>query len=571
MIDPSLTRNYLGTSLAQSPVTTNTVIGTAPGRNLVGKRGVSNTIQSDGSSTMIGGGSGDTFQVKDLGDVVITGLHSGINTVQSWATRFVLPSNVQNLVVENGGVGIGNSLANLLVAQGTGTSTLVAGTGNDVLIGNGNAGGQLSGGNTTFVVTLGSANDVISNFENGTDVVQMDGFTRLAKFSDVQAAMTQVGSDVVITLAPAASLTLRNETIARLSAHDIQIATPISVASITTASLSNALGVGSTVLFNIAFNGAVTLAGGIPTIALNDGGTATYKSGSGTSNLVFSYTVGAGENTADLAFANTNALALQCATLKDAWGVAVALPAANGFNPTGILQINTVNPVVTGLTMTSTSNVVHVGGVVTLSAAFSEVVYVNGATAPTITLNDGGVATYVSGSGTTNLTLSYTVGVGENTANLAFASSGALNMHGSTITGVSGNAPVVPVIDGYHPSGSIEINGGISPAKALSQGGAVGNAISKAALPENRAAMSFLRPDSLTSVASFEMTHLPTGVGIASAAGMGISSINLAPTLFTALPTAVAPWIAASSPAIYPAAIGMSGAIWPIVVPSHCA
>ena len=44
---------------------------------------------------------------------------------------------------------------------------------------------------------------------------------------------------------------------------------------------------------------AVTVAGGTPTLTLNDGGTATYGSGSGTNALTFSYTVGAGQNTSD--------------------------------------------------------------------------------------------------------------------------------------------------------------------------------------------------------------------------------------------------------------------------------
>ena len=46
----------------------------------------------------------------------------------------------------------------------------------------------------------------------------------------------------------------------------------------------------------------MTVAGGnLPTLTLNDGGTATYASGSGTSALVFTYTVASGQNTAGLA------------------------------------------------------------------------------------------------------------------------------------------------------------------------------------------------------------------------------------------------------------------------------
>ena len=64
----------------------------------------------------------------------------------------------------------------------------------------------------------------------------------------------------------------------------------------------------------------MTVAGGTPTLALNDGGTATYVSGSGSNALVFSYTVAAGQSTADLALAASNAIALNGATIRDAAG-----------------------------------------------------------------------------------------------------------------------------------------------------------------------------------------------------------------------------------------------------------
>src|SRR5581483_114715 len=44
---------------------------------------------------------------------------------------------------------------------------------------------------------------------------------------------------------------------------------------------------------------------GTPTLALNSGGSASYSSGTGTSTLTFAYTVGAGENAADLDYAAT--------------------------------------------------------------------------------------------------------------------------------------------------------------------------------------------------------------------------------------------------------------------------
>ena len=63
--------------------------------------------------------------------------------------------------------------------------------------------------------------------------------------------------------------------------------------------------VGKTVTLTLAFNSAVTVVGK-PTLTLNDGGTATYASGSGTSALTFTYTVAAGQNTPDLMVTQVN-------------------------------------------------------------------------------------------------------------------------------------------------------------------------------------------------------------------------------------------------------------------------
>jgi hypothetical protein len=47
----------------------------------------------------------------------------------------------------------------------------------------------------------------------------------------------------------------------------------------------------------------VTVSRGTPTLQLNDGGKASYAGGSSTGGLTFSYTVLAGQNTADLTVA----------------------------------------------------------------------------------------------------------------------------------------------------------------------------------------------------------------------------------------------------------------------------
>ena len=152
------------------------------------------------------------------------------------------------------------------------------------------------------------------------------------------------------------------------------------------------------VTLTVNFSAAVTVntTGGTPTLTLNDGGTATYAGGSGTTALTFSYTVAAGQNTPDLVVSAFN---LNGATVKDGAGNAADLSGATNYNPAGTLQIEhdgarrfpRSRPPGTGIT--NGSGDLSAGQVVTLTVNLSEAVTVNttGGT-PTLTLNDGGTA-----------------------------------------------------------------------------------------------------------------------------------------------------------------------------------
>ena len=198
---------------------------------------------------------------------------------------------------------------------------------------------------------------------------------------------------------------------------------------------SGDLNAGKTVTFTLTTTEAVTVntTGGTPTLTLNDGSTATYSGGSGTTALTFSYTVGAGQNTAALAATAVN---LNGGTIQDGAGNAASL-SLTGLTQTGP-QIDTTTPTISSLVESPSSGDLDAGKTVTLTLDTSEVVTVNttGGT-PTLTLNDGGTATYSGGSGTNALTFSYTVGAGQNTAALAAT---AVNLNGGTIQDGSGNA-----------------------------------------------------------------------------------------------------------------------------------
>jgi len=162
-------------------------------------------------------------------------------------------------------------------------------------------------------------------------------------------------------------------------------------------------GRGKVVTLTLNLSEAVTVAGGTPTLTLNDGGTATYTGGTGSNALTFSYTVAAGQNTADLAVTAVN---LGTATVKDGAGNAANLSGAV-TTPAGTLQIDTTTPTVTQVVASPGSGIANPGTTVTLTLDLSEAVTVVGR--PTLTLNDGATATYIGGSGTNALTFIYTV------------------------------------------------------------------------------------------------------------------------------------------------------------------
>jgi hypothetical protein len=220
------------------------------------------------------------------------------------------------------------------------------------------------------------------------------------------------------------------------------------------------LNAGKVVTLTVNFSAAVTVntSGGTPALTLNDGATATYTGGSGGTALTFSYTVAAGQNTADLVISSFN---LNGAAIVDGSGNAANLSGATNYNPAGILQIDTTTPtiasiVASGTGITNGSGNVSTGQVITLTVNTSEAVTVNtSGGAPSLALNDGGTATYTSGSGSTALTFSYTVAAGQTTSDLAISS---FNLNGAVVSDGAGNAANLAGAVNYNPVGILQVN-----------------------------------------------------------------------------------------------------------------
>src|SRR5439155_371749 len=215
------------------------------------------------------------------------------------------------------------------------------------------------------------------------------------------------------------------------------------------------LNAGHVVTLTVNLSEAVTVAGGTPTLALNNGGTASYTGGSGTAALSFSYTVGAGQDSGDLAVTSFN---LNGATLQDAASNSASLSGA-ATNPAGTLQIDTTAPTVTSVRSAERrvddrgNGELNAGHVVTLTVNLSEAVTVAGGT-PTLSLNNGGTASYTGGSGTAALSFSDTVGAGQDSGDLAVTS---LNLNGATLQDAASNSASLSGA-ATNPAGTLQID-----------------------------------------------------------------------------------------------------------------
>jgi len=204
------------------------------------------------------------------------------------------------------------------------------------------------------------------------------------------------------------------------------ITTPPAAVSVTASLIDTTVGAGAGITLSVAFNKAVSVSRGVPTLTLNNGGVATYVSGSGTDTLVFLTTVATGQVTPDLA---VTAIKLNGAVVVDRRGQAANLAGAVG-NPAGTLAIATPAIAVTGIVATPQgAGPLGVGRTVAFAVAVNQAVTVTGA--PTLTLNDGGTALYDAGGSTpTSLVFHTTIAAGQNAANLAVT---ALTLNGGTI------------------------------------------------------------------------------------------------------------------------------------------
>ena len=152
---------------------------------VIGGDSVANDIYGTSGSDLIDGragvdtmtgGAGNDFYAVDAKDKIVELADGGIDTVRSTAATYTLGANVENLnLAANGGqTGVGNSLANVLRANGV-KSILRGEAGDDTLVSNGGLDTFSGGtGHDTFrFEKMPSGPATIADFVRGEDVLDL--------------------------------------------------------------------------------------------------------------------------------------------------------------------------------------------------------------------------------------------------------------------------------------------------------------------------------------------------------------------------------------------------------------
>ena len=216
------------------------------------------------------------------------------------------------------------------------------------------------------------------------------------------------------------------------------------VSTVTATTANGVYTVNNTIAITITFTEAVTVSG-TPHLTLETGSSdavVNYASGSGSATIIFNYTVASGQNSADLDYVSTAALALYSGSIKDSEdrNAYLTMPtpgAANSLAANKALIIDTAVPTVSSVSSTTDDGRYRTGDVIAVTVEFSETVTVTGT--PQLTLETGSadaVVNYASGTGSSTLIFNYTVASGHTNADLDYVSASSLVLNGGTIVDV---------------------------------------------------------------------------------------------------------------------------------------
>ncbi|ADL02579.1 M10 family metallopeptidase C-terminal domain-containing protein [Brevundimonas subvibrioides] len=184
--------------------------GNALNNMIVGNDGNNVLIGGAGNDIMVGSLGNDAYEVTEAGDVVYEAAGEGTDTVYSYIDTYQMSLNVEALyLVGSGRVGLGSAGNDTIVGNGL-NNILNGNAGNDILTG--------GAGVDQFWHLAGGGHDRITDFFPSIGEVIVLSQSQFANFAAVQAAMTQSGTDLIITISGSQSLTLSNVFVSQLNA-----------------------------------------------------------------------------------------------------------------------------------------------------------------------------------------------------------------------------------------------------------------------------------------------------------------------------------------------------------------
>ncbi|EJM98609.1 Ig-like domain-containing protein [Herbaspirillum sp. YR522] len=459
-----------------------------PAMSSASDTGASNSdgITSNPTPTFIGSAeAGATVTLYDSNGVTVLGSTTADGSGNWTITVSPLTAGVHEIsaaVTDGAGNTSTRSAAAAVTVITTAPSQIV--TGVDFSAPGGISGGTLLTSSTAHTLSgslsapLGAYQSVQVSLDNGASWSAADAIIGTTAWR-IDSVLDSAGSTIMIRVVDLAGNA--GPTWSQAYAVDTVAPTVVSV----TAPADGTYSLGQNLDFTVHFSEAVLVntTGTIPAISLtlDTGGTvqATYVSGSGSSDLVFRYTVS--NNVQDLTGVSIGAALTGRRQVTDIAGNAV-VAALNAVASTAAVRVDGLDPTMVDVAVANGGGGYGAGSVITVVVTFDRPVSVDTfGGQPSFALNTGGQAIYSGGTGTSTLSFTYTVAPGENAAGLDLG--GALLLNGATIVdaaslqsnaqlglrpglGLFGNvvidtvAPATPVIDRIDTGGQQPVLGG---------------------------------------------------------------------------------------------------------------
>ena len=177
-------------------------------------------ISANGNNLTLAGTGDASTTVAILNGATQLGTAT-VATGGTWSLKFASSSSVRTVTaVGSDAAGNKSPTTSGSVLLGTSSANTLTGTGGSELLYGG-------GGADTFSFASLSGQDLIADFAvsgSGHDIINFHAIASLGKFADVQSAMKQVGSSVVISQDASNTLTLNNVSLANLVSTDFTFA-----------------------------------------------------------------------------------------------------------------------------------------------------------------------------------------------------------------------------------------------------------------------------------------------------------------------------------------------------------